>query len=156
MWQYDRVDVPQGEGYLMSDRCIKRFCEPCLERLIELEILKTEDYTKTQGECLFDFVTTEMIEVKTEKQNDKGRNLPLFASGNHWSWQRLHKKVNADEAAIVVANALIQEGCQTHHLELDGIHYNDPGLGNRGYKALAFALAINKTHQCIEFFSGLG
>ena len=55
-----RVDVPDGEGYEMSDFtfvAVNRFCEPCFERLVELEIVKREDYDKVAGTNILEETT---------------------------------------------------------------------------------------------------
>jgi hypothetical protein len=152
-----------------------------MDRLVELKILKKEDYIKTRGETLFDIVTQEIMNATTERQNDNCRArdakeakneanrsmrlhhrsdnvyyTPFFTSGSEWSWQEMHKNVQADDIAIVVANASMQPGCKMRHFQFDGIHYNDPGFGAKGYKALAFAMAFNKKVTRIDFYWDCG
>ena len=141
---------------------IRRFCEPCFVLLAEKGIIDPNDYQKIKGESLFDIVTKEMMEATTERRNEAIRN----QNGNtHYhregffgtvdmimSWQQGHNNVQADDVAIVVANALIREGCQTKYLQFEGIHFNSPGFGEKGYKALALALSINRTVQRIDFY----
>jgi hypothetical protein len=146
---------------------INRFCEPCFELLVEKSILQRDGYERVKGQTLFDIVTEEMIEATTERANDKHRvkksrhrddvyYTPFFDSGSELSWQAMNKDVDPDDIAIVVANSLIQEGCRTRYLQLDGIHYNDPGFGQKGYKALALALSINTVVERIDFYHDRG
>ena len=172
-WPENRQPAPEGEGYIMSDHMfinVNCFCEPCFERLVEKGSVQRHDYTKKSSSTLFEIVTTEIIEATTERENyGAGCRItdspwlgmyyvPFFADFGEQgqSWQAAHKNVKADDIAIVVARGLIQDGCQTRWLQLDGIHYNDPGFGPVGYKALAYALSINKTVERIDFWHDFG
>lgn len=147
---------------------IRRFCEPCFELLVERSVLQCDDYERVKGETLFDVVTKEMIEATTERLYEKhrgknprhnldnGQCTPFFKSSNSDSWQKMNKDVDPDDIAIVVANALVQEGCRTRYLQLDGIHYNDPGFGRKGHKALALVLSINTIVERIDFYHDRG
>lgn len=55
----NRVTVPQGEGYHMSNFrwvVVNYFCEPCFERLDELEVVNRDDYDRVLGTNIFDEV----------------------------------------------------------------------------------------------------
>ena len=136
-------------GYMLIN--VDCFCGPCFERLVEKGSVERNDYNQKTATTLYDIVTNEIIEATTERKLFCD---PFFRPFGElgWSWQAGNKKVIADDIAIVVSRALIQDGCKTRYLRLNGIHYNDPGFGTLGYKALAYALSINKTVTGIEFF----
>ena len=55
-----RVTCPQGEGYQMSGGMFVAtnfFCQQCFDRMVELEVVKTEDYDRVAGTTLFDETT---------------------------------------------------------------------------------------------------
>lgn len=55
-----REMVPAGEGYQMSNYsmvAVNYFCETCFERVIELEVVKREDYDMVAGSNIFDETT---------------------------------------------------------------------------------------------------
>ena len=65
----------------------------------------------------------------------------FFTSTENESWQKVHG-VDSDDAAIVIANALIGLDCAHKHLNIPALHFNDT-VTEVGYKALAYALAVN-------------
>jgi hypothetical protein len=55
-----RADVPGGEGYIMSGGSmvvLNHFCEPCFERMLELEVVNREDYDRVAGKNVYDETT---------------------------------------------------------------------------------------------------
>ena len=174
----NRASVPNGEGYQMSGGsmvALNRFCEPCFERMIELgetpkhsilpnAFVKREDYERVAGSNLFDATTKYVVnEEGTDpyppdaKYADCFHCDSYFTQGSEWSWQGLHK-VDSDDAAIVIANALIQPNCAHKHLNIAAMHFNDT-VSEVGYKALAYAISINTSLKSItmiqdECYSG--
>ena len=174
-----RASVPAGEGYQMSGGTmvkLNRFCEPCFERMIELgetpqhsvlpsAHVKREDYERVAGSNLFEATTNYVM-------NEEGRDPyppdckhggncfycdPFFTSTSDFSWQRVHR-VDSDDAAIVIAHALIQPNCVHKHLNIAALHFNAT-IGELGYKALAYAMAVNTSLRSItmlqdECYSG--
>ena len=158
----DREECPDGLGYKMSGGHfvrIRRFCEPCFERLLEAKtgyidddgsevtepFLNTEDYERTKGETLYDSITKEIMKPT---KNSRW----FFVSGlGSLSWQKKHQNVEADDVAIVIANTLIQEKCRSNRLFFEGLHFNDLGFGFKGFKAFSLALSINTSVKTIDF-----
>ena len=58
-----------------------------------------------------------------------------------YSWQK-NLGVSTDDAAIVIASALIDPECSHKYLNIDALHFNEE-WSERAYKALAYALSIN-------------
>ena len=171
-----RATVPAGEGYQHSGGTmvkINQFCEPCFERMVELgetppsnddwhsnAHVKREDYERIAGCNLFDATTNYVM-------NEEGQNPyppeaasirpncfycdPFFAS-NGWGWHKLHR-VDSDDAAIVIAHALIQPNCVHKHLNIVELHRGKT-MGSVGYKALAFAMAVNTSLRSITTQDG--
>jgi hypothetical protein len=151
-YPHDIKFVPAGEGYQMSGGGMivtTRFCEPCFERLVEQDILESDQYKKVSAGTLFDAVTEEILNWTGWSLTYNMRQT-FFNTTESESWHRL-KGVEADDLAVVLSHALAQPGCKYRHLDLAAIHFNDKGFGERGYKAITYALALNTFLKAIEF-----
>ena len=77
---------------------------------------------------------------------------PFFTQTSDCSWQQVHR-VDSDDAAIVIASALIQPNCAHKHLNIAAMHFNAT-IGEVGYKALAYAIAIKYITSEYYYASG--
>lgn len=144
-WPLNREFVDPGEGYQMSGGsmiAVNTFCEPCFERLVEKEILDGADYQKVRAGTLLDSVAQEIL-------NETGPRW-FFTTTESEGWQT-HNGVEADDVAVVIAHALTQPESEYQQLDVSALHFNSPGFGKRGYKAIACALSINTSLQSIKF-----
>jgi hypothetical protein len=151
-WPENRKDVPDGEGYQMSGGLminVNRFCEPCFERLVGLELMDREDYTKVSPTTLFDEVTNEML-TNTGRYHQQYDTPTFFQTTEIESWYE-NNNVDSDDAAAVIANALISPDCKYEHLDIAALHFNDNGFGEKGLKAMAYAISINTSLKSIVF-----
>lgn len=65
-----------------------------------------------------------------------------------YSWQK-NLGVSTDDAAVVIAYALIDPNCSHKHLNIDGLHFNEK-WSERAYKAFAYALSINTSLRTLS------
>jgi len=169
-----RATVPAGEGYQHSGGTmvkISQFCEPCFERMVELgetppsnddwhsnAHVKREDYERVAGCNLFNATTNYVINEEGQNPYPPESNRPdcfycdPFFTSRGWGWQKLHR-VDSDDAAIVIAHALIQPNCVHKHLNIAELHCSK-AIGSVGYKALAFAISINTSLRSITTQEG--
>lgn len=75
---------------------------------------------------------------------------PYFrdCGGIGYSWQK-NLGVSTDDAAVVIAHALIDPNCSHKHLNIDGLHFNEK-WSERAYKAFAYALSINTSLRTLS------
>lgn len=133
-WPENRDFVPFPEGYIMSDKTminVNRFCEPCFERLVKLDLIKAPDYKKVGGETVFGKVS-EHVHTGKGRYSAKYYTPDFFFAVSDRSWQD-HHGVNANDTAVVIAYALTQPECKYKHLDLAAFHFNSPGFGEKGY-----------------------
>jgi hypothetical protein len=140
-YPHNRALVPAGEGYAASGGGIiatNRFY-----------LLECDQYKKVGAGTLFDAVTQEILNGTGWSLASNSKQT-FFHTCYQLSWHRLNV-VEADDLAVVVSHALAQPGCKYRHLDLAAIHFNDEGFGERGYKAIAYALTLNTFLKAIEF-----
>jgi len=121
-------------------------CEPCFEQIVQVvEVIDYDNYEQTGKGTLFDAVTNEILFGEGEYDTPT-----FFKAFEIVSWHE-DNFVDADDVAVAIAHALIQPNCNYKHLDISAIHCEHPGLGERGYKALAIALSLNTNLKSISF-----
>ena len=104
--------------------------------------INEDDYQLTSG-TIFEGLTHEIL-------TNKDRSSTFFTTTQIDDW--LEEEVfNEDDAAIVIAHALIQPECNYQDLDISSFI---PDIDEEGYKAIAYALSINTSLKSIVFSDG--